>query len=371
MRCCRAFSLALCLCLVSRIPAAPPPADAPAGAADGAGGTPAGYGALPDPNPQKIKKLDPKDREMVMTARWYIGEENKSLGRSSSSELGLLSVLHALKEKDVVSIQEDAGAYVYQYQDKGETFSVVLFTEQKVKSDLYSLVEVPLWEVRNATIYKSTTMSDYFSVVKEHVPPRREVKIGDPAVKRLKPVVLDYMNEDAGYERFGEMHVFAAEKQELDVDFKDLFYEKQAEGEEVMVRLTYLFFGVADAEKPAQQHFIASVYSSPDYQHRVVRLMDVKNRKDVDDFASSGGAPSLPGLGALSRLWGGSGRHDGGAGASRESTLTALCAALGTGFACMALLLCVRARREGFGMREGIQLLRRKQEYMQVAREEA
>jgi len=173
-----------------------------------------------------------------------------------------------------------------QFPVLGKTYSIVVLTEQRVNSRLYREIEVPLWEVRNATIFNTTFSYEPPYLIHHHIPPRTELP--DDMGFALADLVVDSLNSDAGSKRYTISHYGNAERQCLDIDDTDLFYELDDATGRVTICLSYVHFACED-NKPNDKKayanprlFIAAVYTGPKKVSKVVSVMDLQTTKDVD-----------------------------------------------------------------------------------------
>ena len=173
-----------------------------------------------------------------------------------------------------------------QFPVLGKTYSIVVLTEQRVNSRLYREIEVPLWEVRNATIFNTTFSYEPPYLIHHHIPPRNELP--DDMGFALADLVVDSLNTDAGHPRYTISHYGNAERQCLDIDDTDLFYELDDATGRVRICLSYVHFACEDnlpSDKKAYTNprlFIAAVYTDPNKVSKVVSVMDLQTTKDVD-----------------------------------------------------------------------------------------
>jgi hypothetical protein len=249
-------------------------------------------GAYHGPDIQVVNTTDPVVRS---TAEWFVDDLNAEMEPYSSSRLSLQKVLHAFYEADTVFFNEEVDGEQVQFPVLGRTYSLVVLTEQRVRSRLYREIEVPLWEVRNATVFNTSFSYEPPYLIHHHVPPREP--LDDARGFALADLAIDSINGEVGRPRYTISHYGSAERQCLDIDDTDLFYELDEATHEVVVCLSYVHFACDDADwkgggdaggaayAPVPRLFIAAVYTDPQKYSHVVSVMDLQTTKDVD-FAS-------------------------------------------------------------------------------------
>merc|ERR1740130_1564218 len=194
-----------------------------------------------------------------------------------------------MSEHDTVFFNELVDGQSVQFPVQGQTQSIVVLTEQRVNSKLYQNVEIPLWEVRNATIFNTSFTFEDPYLIHHHVPVRTPVtdSLGVAQVR----LVIDSLNAAASGEedRYEMSHYGGAERQCLDIDQTDLFYEKDNVTDRVTICLSYVSFAAEDRLAVEEgtispKLFIGAVYRNPNRMSEVVSIMDLQKSADVNDY---------------------------------------------------------------------------------------
>jgi len=237
-----------------------------------------------------VKVEDPESKAVTSIAKWFVGNLNEQMGAYSSSRLKLQKTLHAMTEHDTVFFNEVVDGQTVQFPVQGRTHSIVVLTEQRVNSKLYQNVEIPLWEVRNATIFNTSFTYEEPFLIHHHVPIRTPVT--DSLGVAQAQLVIDSLNAAASVEdRYQLSHYGGAERQCLDIDQTDLFYEKDNSTGRVTICLSYISFAADDRLAHEEgtispKLFIGAVYRNPNKMSEVVSIMDLQKSADVKDYAN-------------------------------------------------------------------------------------
>lgn len=131
------------------------------------------------------KILNPEsDPETLAAIEWHVNAQNVALATYSSIILELKDVLAATIEN---SEMQHGGS-----SESGSLRHAVFITSQRFASDVYSLLEVPLWSVQNATIFTSAGDNDIV-LVDSFIPRRKYVEPSSQIMASLQSTLDQYL----------------------------------------------------------------------------------------------------------------------------------------------------------------------------------